>query len=285
MATMTDVGEIFHAMHEAVPEADVRVVGGIGTIALLDADKILPDDHEVVVPEGFQFASYRRNGTRRDVDMLLLNTDAEMLEAVYRAAVLASASRLDISVSRSIKSDEIRTYNPVGKHIIRDDGSHYHHLGLYRARVPESGVAEWTVRPPSRDIAYFAMLAPRFHTLSYDVRRLRGIHRKDLVGGKLDDMNEIVHGVEEFFTNEEDEAYADLDGLAVIVRDLGRMNLFQAIRQYGWPMAKAQVNKRYLMAHSTWNGYQRGENSRYDDHLDRLLADPELPAQLTRRNL
>jgi hypothetical protein len=258
--------EVMAAVQSEVPDATIRVVGGIVTAALISGVEYDVANRAVIVPEGASLPTRRSNGTRRDLDFMVLNTDPELGERVYHSAVRASDTRLNVSMFQAVSATAPSIFSRKGEHVIDEQiGSQFHRIGPFRAKVPDSATDEWKVVLPSCDT--FPILHPRFHATQYQIRRLRGLHPKDLADGKLEALHQAVKGMEGAYSDDQNAAYAELDGLAITIQELQDMSFFEAVGKYGRSVARAKIGQRIAYSGLVVNYFQRREDQKYAAEL------------------
>src|SRR5262245_16320006 len=98
------VAEIYSRVTHEVPDANLRVVGGFAVAAILKSSAIDLLQKSMILDSDAEFSLRRCNGTRRDLDMLALNTDIAIGRAVLNSAALVADGRLTISLSQATES-------------------------------------------------------------------------------------------------------------------------------------------------------------------------------------
>lgn len=77
----------------------IQVIGGVGSAALANpASEILPDEELIVAPSGMYLPSERIDGNKRDLDVLVLSEDPELIGKVEAIAEETVEDKLEISV-------------------------------------------------------------------------------------------------------------------------------------------------------------------------------------------
>lgn len=97
---------------QVVLQGDVQLMGGIGTAALgHDEVEINFDAKEVRVPETLFLPSYREDGTKRDIDVLVVSSNPERVATV--------AKQLNDSVGEALEQSvfDIRTHDTLQKQL------------------------------------------------------------------------------------------------------------------------------------------------------------------------
>ena len=78
---------------------DVQLVGGIGSAALAHEDTVIDvDNKNIIAPSDIIVPQFRKDGTKRDIDILVLSTDQDRQTVVEEMAKMHIGSELKISV-------------------------------------------------------------------------------------------------------------------------------------------------------------------------------------------
>jgi hypothetical protein len=271
MSSFDIVAEVCAQVEAGLLEADIRVVGGFAAAALLESSAIDPAERLITLGPDADLASTRPNGTRRDLDIMLLNTDPALRKPVLHTAVLASAGRLTISLSQAIAAGTDPGYLRKGKHVFDPaNGTQAHRVGPFQARVPDTATDSWRVALDSG--AFFAVNDPRFQIASYNGRRLRGIHPKDNQDGKLARLEERVRAIPGMYTEAQNADYAELERLATDIEAFQRMGFLAAARRYGLRSLASKIGSAFLTSPFVTRHYQRAEGAQADKLLRKLQA-------------
>lgn len=87
----------------------VQILGGVGSTALLDQATVIDFDTETVqAPDDLFVPQFRKEGTLRDIDVLVLSTDTGDIEAVESRAKALIGEDLEISVFGLHTDERIR---------------------------------------------------------------------------------------------------------------------------------------------------------------------------------
>lgn len=84
---------------EASLRGDVQIMGGVGMAALLHENVAINEEQKTVwVPDDLFLASEREDGTKRDIDVLVLSSDDDQVHAVDASLALHIGDALERSV-------------------------------------------------------------------------------------------------------------------------------------------------------------------------------------------
>lgn len=84
--------------HRAEHLPDIQLMGGVGSIALSHQDLIiLPRENTMVLNAQLQLSTRREDGTKRDLDTLVLTTDQDVVDRAEAEAAAIIGDELDLS--------------------------------------------------------------------------------------------------------------------------------------------------------------------------------------------
>jgi hypothetical protein len=269
MSSFDMVAEVCAGVEAQVPAADLRVVGGFAAAALLESCAIDPVEHVITLGSDADLPAVRDNGTKRDLDMMSLNTDPALYRPMLHTAVAASAGRLTISLFQAMADGTEHDYLRKNKHVIdATSGAQTHRVGPFEAAVPDAATTAWRVVLDSGQS--FSVNEPRFHVISYAIRRLRGVHAKD--AAKIAALQAKVRTIPGMYTEERNAQYAELERLAADIQAFQDMSLVAAARTYGFRVLASKVGSAFLTSKRVTTYYQRAEERKSDEFLRQLQA-------------
>ncbi len=228
--------EVLRPFIDAVQnDTDVQIMGGVGTAALEDPrTEINMDKKEVYAPTGFALPTFRDNGTRRDVDVLLTSSNSGRIaevEAVLEATVGEHLQREVFPIRpHEVLADQI--LHPFGRQAILAavsdryeaspdiEGVFVKALFPYAVEIDPETLEPWTL---VTDLGEFPIPHPGTTVANYTNRSITGLRHKD-----TRKMNLAAHNI---FTNEPEMREWLIDGpgksqleLSTIIASLRRPN-------------------------------------------------------------
>lgn len=169
--------------------SNTLVLGGIATAALEDPDtQIRPEEQLILAAPGADKPSYRPNGTRRDVDILVPSVvsseEASRLRGLVEDAI---GGRLEVSVFgvdpyQHRLSLPGRTQETLGRWVSHRtfdglSGRHFHELFPLRVELDPAVYTPWRLQLPSG--VCLPVLNPAAHAAMYGIRSVGGLRPKD----------------------------------------------------------------------------------------------------------
>jgi len=180
--------------------ASIQIVGGVGTAALCSPkSEIVLDARTIYVSDDFTLSTHRPDGTLRDVDVLVLTSDAHRLRQVRNDLVATLGASLEPSVFgiRPAKQIHHQLRNPLHPSNLgiflgdRYESPEGH--GIVRALFPfktplsAESLTPWTLRRGDMSIP---VPNPATSLINYFARSISGLRPKDAV--KVKEMSEKI---------------------------------------------------------------------------------------------
>lgn len=181
--------------HQGQPE--IHIMGGIGSAALTHPSTlILPDERFIVTgPDFLEDPAVQRalqpirpeDGTRRDLDILVMSTDGEEITSVERLAKAIVEEQLDVSAFGLHDAAELEDQreNPGGWHAVTTfvsdrfkypDGSMKKGLFPFEVPIDPEVLETWHLEIGDR---VFPVANPASTILNYLTRSISGLRAKD----------------------------------------------------------------------------------------------------------
>lgn len=182
------IGELDAATQDILsPNQQYYVLGGIATSAIKHPDSVF--DHQtnrlVAAPDSGE-PVFRDNGTRRDIDLLVLDVlTSEQATRVRQKISLVVGKYLVVSVfglsnhqqptvlRRVVKSAAAWT----SERTLDNDGTLRYELYPLQQEVPRESYQPWTLQLPNGHGV--SILNPAAHMLAYHMRSISGVRDKD----------------------------------------------------------------------------------------------------------
>ncbi len=182
------------------PSQQYFVLGGIATAAINHPESVFDHqtDHLIAAPES-TVPVLRDNGTRRDVDMLVLDVlSPDQATAIKRVVSAAVGDALEVSVFGLSPHRDMTTVRRLGRSLtawtsertIDDNGILRYELFPLEQIVSQESYSPWTLELPSGEGV--AIFNPAAHMLAYYLRSISGLRAKDV--SKVDAMRYRVMG-------------------------------------------------------------------------------------------
>lgn len=153
--------EIIQPFIDRIDDArDVQIMGGLGTAALVQSGvEILSSSKEIIAPEGFYLSAHREDGTLRDVDVLVLSSEADRVESIDTLLEASIGNNLERSVFgiRPHSALEAQLANPLGFRAFRTflsdryeaspdaRGGYVKSLFPFSVTLPKEALETWTL--------------------------------------------------------------------------------------------------------------------------------------------
>lgn len=192
------VGQVVRQLnHEGLLD-HFQLMGGIGSAALRHPGTIIkPDDELLIAGPDFlddnpDLGLRRQNGTKRDLDALVLSSDESYVDevtAVVREAVTDEAGNelIDVSVFGLHEAAHLehQRQHPFGisalkawvsDRYVQPDGTMLKGLTPFEVSLPAETVRSWTL---DIDGQYFPIFSPAGAVLNYATRSISGLRPKD----------------------------------------------------------------------------------------------------------
>ncbi len=178
-----------HVLHDTISEATPHfMLGGIPTAALRDPRTILDfEERRIIAPKDVSLSTQRKNRTRRDIDILVVDTlTKEAGEQVVGIVDEAIDESLDVSVFGIDKHEDDIGKSRLLRHGIEwlsrrtvdDNGVHRYELfPLVQSVQPES-YEPWRLSYNSSSEG-ISVLHPVGHALAYRMRSISSVRAKD----------------------------------------------------------------------------------------------------------
>ncbi len=164
---------------------DYFLVGGMASGPLSDGSYELDVAERTIIAETAGLPSVRENGTRRDIDVLVLSTDEDRIARAAGAVQAVIGDALEVSVFgvedhealMSRGSRIARLFKDFLSHRTIDEaGNHHYVLGPIDQTVPEDSYEPWLLVTPK---GQFQIMHPVAQLHCYDMRSLSGPRAKD----------------------------------------------------------------------------------------------------------
>ena len=181
--------EVEGALIEQVPDdTPFFVLGGIMTAALRDERTVIDfDGRQVVAPKEVAIPNRRKNGTRRDIDILIADTiERTTGRSVSGVASEAIDNELDVSVFGLDRHEDLRAKSRLmrqatewlSSRTVDDDGVHRYELFPLSQEVKSASYTPWKLKYNSSSEGV-SVLHPVGHALAYRMRSISGVRAKD----------------------------------------------------------------------------------------------------------
>ena len=178
-------------INEVQNDTDVQIMGGVGTAALEDPRTELNiDKKEVYAPKGFALPTFRDNGTRRDVDVLVTSSDPERIAEVETILEETVGEHLQREVfpirPHEVLADQI--IHPFGRRAVLAAvsdryeaspdiaGAYVKALFPYAVGIDPETLEPWTL---VTDMGEFPIPHPGTTIANYTNRSITGLRHKD----------------------------------------------------------------------------------------------------------
>jgi len=224
---------------EVQNDTDIQIMGGIGTAALEDPrTDYNVDKKEIYAPKGFALPSFRDNGTKRDVDVLLTSSDpvrVAEVEKVLEATVGSHLQREVFSIRpHEVLADQIE--HPLGRRAVLAAVSDRYEVspdvtGIYVKALfpfavpiePES-LEGWTL---VTELGEFPIPHPSTTIANYTNRSITGLRHKDTRKMNLAATNifEKAPEIKEWLVDGPGASQLELSTIIASLRRPGRKNL------------------------------------------------------------
>lgn len=170
--------------------ASVQFIGGIGTAALAhEATIILPEEKRIVAPADLYLPRLRPDGNVRDVDLLVLSSDASLIAQVDAIAEQAVGEKLENSTFgfRDAAHSQDQRENPFGfsawKTFVGDryewpNGKVDKTLFPFSVPMHPDSLESWSLEIGDQE---YPVANPATSTLNYLTRSISGLRPKDAV--------------------------------------------------------------------------------------------------------
>ncbi|HYF96488.1 MAG TPA: hypothetical protein VD947_00440 [Patescibacteria group bacterium] len=246
-----DIVGPFQAELDRLGLADsVQIMGGIGSAAMKHAGtEIILDERRMVVAPDFledddireALDPIRNNGTRRDIDALVLSSDGDLIDRVEKATDQTIEDKLDKSIFVLIDAAHLQEQidNPFGikalKTFVSDryiytDGSIDKSLFPFAVPLDPESLESWELEVNGQ---IFMIANPAAAILNYLTRSISGLRPKDY--DKVQEMAGLVFGkapeLAEWMVDGPGKSQMEL---AAITQTLRRSN--------SWPLARRELN-------------------------------------------
>ncbi len=182
---------------EAREMQHVQIMGGVATAPLLDARTVyLPDDDMYFAPDDITLPAQRENGTRRDLDVLVITTKPEVVASAESTVATHIGKSLELSffgiqTVRALQAQRDRPYRSSAKVFLGDRYGQEIANGLNQSRfselykslfpfaVPlsESSLATQYIKIGNKSLLPTAK--PGATLLNYATRSISGLRAKD----------------------------------------------------------------------------------------------------------
>ncbi len=172
------------------------VVGGLAAVALTELEtEFDPASHTIVAAPKLSLPTERPNGTRRDLDVLVLSPDIERVAAARRVVAAKAAGQLAISAFGIDRHEAYlaRRWRGLREWLsartIDEQGQHHYVLGPVIQPVQTASYTPWSLITP--DGEPLQVMHPAAQALCYRVRSISGVRVKDKP--KLAQMEERIY--------------------------------------------------------------------------------------------
>jgi hypothetical protein len=182
------LGDVDAAVREVLtPDQPYYVLGGIATAAIKDPDSVF--DHQtsrLIASREANEPVIRENGTRRDIDVLVLDVLSEDQATKVKLAIsVAVGKSLVVSTFGLNWHEESSKLASVGnlfsdwtsKRTLDEHGKLRYELQPLEQEVPRESFSPWALELPNGDEV--AILNPAAHMLAYYMRSISGLRVKD----------------------------------------------------------------------------------------------------------
>lgn len=176
------------------------VLGGIMTAALRDERTIIDfDEKHVTAPKDVAIPTRRKNGTRRDIDILIADVLAKDIgKGIASDVTEAIDNELDVSVFGLDDHEEVQQKSRItrqatewlSRRTIDENGVHRYELFPLAQAVESASYEPWILSYNS-DSQGVSVLHPVGHALAYRMRSISGVRPKDKQ--KLADMEGHIY--------------------------------------------------------------------------------------------
>lgn len=201
MSRETDCFEAIAPFAERYIDNDaVQIIGGVGTAALCSPlSEIDLENRRISVPEDFTLATYRPDGTLRDVDVLVLSSDRSCVQQVQKVLEQTLGGSLEPSVFgiRSAKQIRRQIANPLDpanlaiflgdRYESPDSDGYVRALFPFMTELSKDSLKPWTL---IRGNIVVPVPNPATSLINYFSRSVSGLRSKD--ENKVQDMAEKI---------------------------------------------------------------------------------------------
>lgn len=171
--------------HDRMEDCEVpyNVVGGLGLHAVTNAAEIDWDNHVVYLPSGAYLPCLRENGTVRDLDTLVQNTDKTVVKGCRQEIADAIGDKLVVSAFGLNPYEKNRRgiFDFVGDRYVAVEGEEesrlYWRLGGIETEIPSASLDQWLVKKDGETVC--AILNPIAQLGAYGCRSITGWRPKD----------------------------------------------------------------------------------------------------------
>lgn len=172
------------ALREAKVD-DYYLVGGMASGPLSEGAYELDVAERTIIADAARLPSVRDNGTRRDIDVLVLSADEARIGRAADAVQAVIGDALEVSVFGIEDHEALMTRGSRVARLFKDflshrtvdeDGNHHYVLGPIDQPVPEESYEPWQLVTPK---GQFQVMHPVAQLHCYDMRSLSGPRAKD----------------------------------------------------------------------------------------------------------
>jgi hypothetical protein len=166
---------------------DYYLVGGMASGPLSEGDYELDlAERAIIAGQNTTLPVFRENGTRRDIDVLVLSTDEDRIQRAAQAVGGLIDDALEVSVFGVEPHADLMTRGSrlarlfkdfLSHRTIDEEGGHHYVLGPIDQAVSEESYEPWQLVTPGGDT--FQVMHPVAQLYCYDMRSLSGPRTKD----------------------------------------------------------------------------------------------------------
>lgn len=222
--------EIIHPFVDSIAARnDVQIMGGVGTAALANANvEINSAAKEVYAPEGFYLPARREDGTKRDIDVLVLSSNKEHVAEVETTLETAIGNSLERSVfgvrPHEILADQVA--HPLGFRALKtfladryealpdDQGVYVKSLFPFSVPITSEALETWSLFIGNED-RRIPIPHPGVTITNYTSRSISGLRPRD--------ADKIAHVAENIFEKAPEVKDWIIDGPGASQLELSRL--------------------------------------------------------------
>lgn len=173
-----------------------RVLGGIAAHAILGSKRIDYTSQSIFIPRDIHLNNYRENGTLRDIDILHIGSQQDLVAAKKRIEQTLDG-RLVSSVFPLIPEGNRWSLQRLflTERVLDNQRNYSLRLGRIVTRIPKSTYNGWSVHYEDNNDALFQTISPVSILGGYTVRSITGIRPKDQE--KVEELKSKIFGNDE----------------------------------------------------------------------------------------
>ncbi len=202
------IGELDNGLMDILnPDQRYFVLGGIATSAIMDPTSVFDHQTQTLIagPDTVLPVIRQENGTRRDIDVLVLDllskkeakTISRKVDEVINRELIVSV--FGLKKHHSLEGQPLAQLrqsiaSPISKRTIDEEGRLRYELFPLSQEVPQDSFEPWTLQMPNGQSV--SIFNPAAHMLAYKTRSITGIRYKDQK--KVSEMEDVILAEPEF---------------------------------------------------------------------------------------